>query len=51
MLKDAEEFAEQDKIAKEKIDAKNSLDSYLHSMKNSIEDPEKLVFLLVKEIE
>lgn len=51
MLKDAEEFAEQDKIAKEKIDAKNSLDSYLHSMKNSIEDPEKLVFLLVKKIE
>jgi endoplasmic reticulum chaperone BiP len=42
MLKDAEEFAEQDKIAKEKIDAKNSLDSYIHSMTNSIEDPEKL---------
>jgi heat shock protein 5 len=42
MLKDAEEFAEQDKIAKERIDAKNSLDSYIHSMTNSVEDPEKL---------
>ncbi len=42
MLKDAEEFAEQDKVAKERIDAKNSLDSYLHSMKNTVEDPEKL---------
>jgi heat shock protein 5 len=34
MLRDAEEFAESDKAAKEKIDAKNSLDSYIHSMKN-----------------
>lgn len=42
MLKDAEEFAEQDKVAKEKIDAKNSLESYIYSMKNSVEDPEKL---------
>ena len=42
MLKDAEEFAEQDKLAKEKIDAKNSLESYIYSMKNSVEDPEKL---------
>jgi len=29
MLKDAETFAEDDKKAKEKIDAKNSLDTYL----------------------
>ena len=42
MLKDAEEFAEQDKLAKEKIDSKNSLESYICSMKNSVEDPEKL---------
>lgn len=34
MLRDAEEFAESDKAAKEKIDAKNSLDSYIHNMKN-----------------
>lgn len=34
MLRDAEEFAEQDKVAKERIDAKNSLESYIYSMKN-----------------
>lgn len=42
MLRDAEEFAEQDKLAKEKVDARNSLDSYIHQMKNTVEDPEKL---------
>lgn len=42
MIKDAEEFADEDRIAKEKIDAKNQLDNYLFSMKNTIEDPEKL---------
>lgn len=42
MISDAEKFSEEDKIIKEKIDAKNSLDSYLHSMRNTIEDKEKL---------
>lgn len=42
MLREAEEFAEQDKVAKERIDAKNSLESYVYSMKNQIEDTEKL---------
>lgn len=42
MVNDAEKFAEDDKKLKEKIDAKNSLDSYLHSMRNTIEDKEKL---------
>ena len=42
MLRDAKEFAGQDREAKEKIDAKNSLDSYLHQTKSSIDDPEKL---------
>jgi heat shock protein 5 len=37
MLREAEEFAEQDKQAKERIDAKNSLESYIYSMKNQIE--------------
>jgi heat shock protein 5 len=37
MLREAEEFAEQDKSAKEKIDAKNSLESYIYSMKNQID--------------
>ena len=42
MIKEAEEFAEEDKNAKEKIDARNQLDNYIFSMKNTIEDPEKL---------
>lgn len=42
MIREAEEFAEQDKEAKAKIDAKNALESYAYSMKNSIEDNEKL---------
>ena len=42
MVKEAEEFAEEDKLAKEKIDARNQLDNYVFSMKNTITDPEKL---------
>lgn len=42
MIKEAEKFAEEDKILKDKIDARNSLDNYLHTMRNTIEDPEKL---------
>jgi heat shock protein 5 len=32
MIKEAEEFAAQDKLVKERIDARNSLDNYLHSI-------------------
>jgi heat shock protein 5 len=42
MLREAEEFAEQDKLAKEKIEARQSLDNYLYSVKSSLSDPEKL---------
>jgi len=42
MIKDAEKFAEQDKEIKEKIDAKNSLENYIYSMRNTIDDKEKL---------
>jgi len=42
MINDAQKFAEQDKIVKEKVDAKNSLDNYIHSMRNTINDKEKL---------
>ena len=41
MLKEAKEFEEQDKIIKEKIDARNSLENYIYSMKNTVEDKEK----------
>ena len=49
MIADAEKFSEEDKLIKEKIDAKNSLDSYLHSMRNTIEDKEKLADKLDEE--
>jgi heat shock protein 5 len=37
MLKEAEKFSEEDKKIKDKIDAKNSLEHYIFSMRNSIE--------------
>merc|ERR1712048_541607 len=49
MIKEAEEFAEEDKKAKEQIDGRNNLDSYIHSMKNTIEDPDKLKDKLSEE--
>lgn len=42
MLKDAETFKEQDREAKGRIDARNSFESYIYSMRNTIEDEEKL---------
>jgi endoplasmic reticulum chaperone BiP len=42
MIRDSEKFAEQDKTLKEKIDAKNSLENYVYTMRNTIEDKEKL---------
>ena len=38
MLKDAEEYASHDKLKKETIDAKNSLEGYIYSVKSSITD-------------
>ena len=42
MLREAEENAEADKLAKEKIDARQQLDNYIYSVKSSLNDPEKL---------
>ena len=42
MVKEAEEFAEEDRIIKEKIDAKHALQNYIYSMRNTIEDKDKL---------
>lgn len=42
MIQDAENFAEDDKKVKEKVDAKNELESYTYSLKNQINDQEKL---------
>merc|ERR1712025_422701 len=37
MIREAEEFAEEDKLAKERIDARNAFDGYMYSMKSAIE--------------
>ncbi|XP_072285468.1 endoplasmic reticulum chaperone BiP [Pyxicephalus adspersus] len=42
MVNDAEKFAEDDKKLKERIDARNELESYTYSLKNQIGDKEKL---------
>jgi len=38
MIQEAEQFADEDKKVKERIDAKNALDSYIHSMTNAAEN-------------
>lgn len=42
MVKEAEEFAEEDKKVKERIDARNGLETYVYNMKNTINDKDKL---------
>ncbi|KAJ3670692.1 hypothetical protein LUZ60_008118 [Juncus effusus] len=49
MVREAEEFAEEDKKLKEKIDARNSLETYLYNMKNTISDEDKLANKLESE--
>lgn len=51
MLKEAEENAESDKLAKERIDARQSLDNYIYSVKSSLNDPEKLKGKISKDDE
>ena len=41
MVREAEEFAEEDKKVKEKIDSRNGLESYLYNLKNSLNDEDK----------
>merc|ERR1719218_336846 len=38
MVREAEEFAEEDAKVKERVDGRNSLEGYLYNVKNSIED-------------
>ncbi|XP_027103293.2 luminal-binding protein 3-like [Coffea arabica] len=42
MVKEAEEFAGDDKEQREKIDSRNKLESYIYNTKSSIRDDEKL---------
>jgi len=41
MVREAEEFAEEDKKVKERIDGRNGLESYLYNLKNTLDDDEK----------
>merc|ERR1711939_80055 len=41
MVQEAEEFAEEDKKVKERIDARNGLESYAYNLKNTLTDEEK----------
>jgi endoplasmic reticulum chaperone BiP len=49
MIRDAELNEEFDKKVKARIDAKNSLENYIYSMKNTVEDKEKLASKLSEE--
>lgn len=42
MIADAEKFADEDKLIKERIDAKHALQNYIYTMRNTIEDKDKL---------
>jgi len=41
MVQEAEEFAEEDKKVKARIDARNALEGYCYNLKNTLEDEEK----------
>jgi heat shock protein 5 len=42
MVRDAETFSDEDKQVKERVEAKNDLESFAYSLKNQINDKEKL---------
>lgn len=49
MINDAEKFADDDKVLKEKVEARNELESYAYSLKNQINDKDKLGAKLTDE--
>lgn len=42
MVEEAKQYEEEDKLAEQRIGAKNTFDSYIHSLRTQIEDPDKL---------
>merc|ERR1712146_666228 len=42
MVQEAEEFAEEDKKVKERIDGRNALEGYCYNLKNQLEDKETI---------
>merc|ERR1712107_901403 len=51
MVKEAEEFADEDAKVKDRIDGRNGLEGYLYNVKNSIEDEEEDYEEKQKEVE
>lgn len=49
MIKDAEKFADDDKKMKERVEARNELESYAYSLKNQVGDKDKLGSKLTEE--
>ena len=43
MVQEAEQYAEEDKKVKERIDARNGLESYLYNLKNTLEACHQLI--------
>ena len=41
MVREAEEYADEDKALKDRIDSRNGLESYLYNLKNTLDDDEK----------
>merc|ERR1712086_86338 len=42
MIQEAEEFAEEDRLLKDKVDARNKLETFAYDLKNQLADEEKL---------
>jgi len=49
MLKAAEEFAEEDKMMREKVEAKNGLEGYAYSLKSQLDEEGKLAKVVSEE--
>ena len=49
MVEEAEEFAEEDRKIKDRVDARNSLETFAYNMKNTISDADKLADKLDEE--
>ena len=50
MVREAEEFADEDKKVQGRINARNGLESYLYNLKNTLEDEEKVTYPLLDDI-
>ena len=51
MVKEAEQFAEEDRKVRERVDTRNNLESYLYSLKNALEEERKISPEDKKELE